>query len=174
MQIHCAADAFSACVRKAQPTAVAVKVPRRGQAINGVPPHVPLCLHPPTLLCARTNSLFRPLPPGHPVYLFEAHVSCQLPHQLLMLWVDGCMLQHHCNAADAGIKHTLQGRTHGTAANPPVSKLSPNHHTLGRGPACSTACVISWGFWVHPASICDKQGSDAPSPSCQRLSCVKR
>lgn len=40
--------------------------------------------------------------------LFEAHLFRELPHQLLMLWVDGGMLQHNSNAADARIKHTLR------------------------------------------------------------------
>lgn len=46
-------------------------------------------------------------------YLLEAHVSSQLSHHLLMLRVDGRVLQHHSNAADARIQHSLQDRHQG-------------------------------------------------------------
>ncbi len=40
-------------------------------------------------------------------YLLEAHAACQSPYCCFMVRVDGSMLQHHSNARDASIKHSL-------------------------------------------------------------------
>ena len=40
--------------------------------------------------------------------LLKAHLLCKLPHGLLVVWEDGCMLENDCNAPDALVQNLLQ------------------------------------------------------------------